>query len=121
MSVDQSPASAEQPEASSGAPASRGLGWEEALTELEARVLGAEAVLRQGGYSELDPWVAPRLTEPLPAHLVERARGLLERHRDLCDQLDTALTGLRRQLTVADRVRQATGRRSGPVYVDVSA
>lgn len=53
--------------------------WREALADARARLDAARVWLEEGGDPPA-PFVAPSGLGPLPAHLVEEARGLLAEH-----------------------------------------
>jgi hypothetical protein len=54
--------------------------WADALDAFEARVVLAETVAELGGDGEAPAaFEAPASLEPFPAHLADRARGLLAR------------------------------------------
>ncbi|MGN6242596.1 MAG: hypothetical protein ACTHQ3_02875 [Motilibacteraceae bacterium] len=97
--------------------------WVAALDELELEVDRAEALLR--GHDPLAPplqqpqWVPPQLPGPLPEHLLERARDILDRQLAVSAEIAHTMMGNRRH---AAYVRQlgSGARREIPVYVDAS-
>lgn len=96
--------------------------WERALDRLEADVLVAEQVAAGQTPMELGPWSAPEPATPLPAHLAERARAVLQRQQQLLTTLPEAAARVRRQLGVTRRISSATAAPAGPsLYVDANA
>lgn len=104
--------------------------WAQALDELELEVDRAERLLRavhdpgshhpgeafdESGAALDVPWVAPRIREPLPASMVERAQLLLERQLATAGRLATAMTTSRRHMDVVETLARAESR---PMYVD---
>lgn len=100
--------------------------WEHALDALERDVHLAERlaadpdrVLAQGAGLP-GGWVPEGLDGTIPANLVERARGLLQRQAEVREQLGGALERARADLARARRTAPAA-RAAGPAYLDISA
>lgn len=94
--------------------------WEQTLTRLEADVDRISSAVAAGEAPDVDPWTPPTDLGPLPAHLRDRAVGILERQTRVLASTSEAARGLARQRKVADRM--SSGRAgSAPVYVDVRA
>lgn len=112
-----------------------GPSWEAALTGLELDVQSSERLLeeiRSKAEAHVPvvppqpqaPWTPPVGLGPMPVTLVDRAKTLLERQRQVAQELTEAIVLNRRQARAAAAVAQASARRPDggqAVYVDVSA
>lgn len=97
------------------------LHWETTLDRLELDVLLSERSLADSLAPDLEPWDEPRLSGPMPADLVERARDILARQRAVRDRMAENVLTLRRHHDFASRVDRATARDPRPVYLDLEA
>ncbi len=96
--------------------------WADALESLEMDVAEAEGMLALDRVFEevvRDPWTPPANLGPLPAHLVERARALLERQLSVSKQLASAARNSRKHDRALSQLQVATP--SLPVYLDTPA
>lgn len=97
------------------------LHWETALDRLELDVILAERLLEDPTRPLPEPWDEPRLAEPIPADLRERAVALAERQHRVQERLTASLASVGQQHAFAHRVEQATRRPDTPVYLDLRA
>jgi hypothetical protein len=75
-----------------------GVSWEDALAELEARLVAAEAVLELAEPVGLEPFVPPAVDGPLDPALADRARALLTRGEDVQARLEARRDQVRADL-----------------------
>jgi hypothetical protein len=95
--------------------------WESALDDMERATAIAEKLLLTLRVDEIEPWVLPHLSGPIPLYLVERAQALSERQERVAETIPSVLARLSRQRTLADRIGQLTTQPRRPVYIDASA
>lgn len=91
--------------------------WTDLLDRLE---LDADRILSAApGTADtavIEPWTPP--STPLPVHLADRARRVVERQRLAMERARTELDGLRQHLSVVDRI-PGTRRPDAPAFLDV--
>ncbi|MFB8189707.1 hypothetical protein ACFC14_10310 [Microbacterium sp. NPDC055988] len=91
--------------------------WTELLDRLE---LDADRILTAApGTADtavIEPWTPP--STPLPVHLADRARRVIERQRLAMERARTDLDDLRQHLGAVDRI-PGTRRPDAPAYLDV--
>jgi len=82
--------------------------WERALSECEDRLDAASAALDNGrAPSEIAPFSAPTVADPIPAALAERARALVARGAALEKQLTDERERIRSELRRLPRMPRA--------------
>ncbi|WP_136042791.1 MULTISPECIES: hypothetical protein [unclassified Microbacterium] len=91
--------------------------WTDLLDRLE---LDADRILTAApGTADtavIEPWTPP--STPLPVHLADRARRVIERQRLAMERTRTDLDDLRQHLGAVDRI-PGTRRPDAPAYLDV--
>lgn len=97
------------------------LDWQTVLDRLELDLLLAERKLADPDAPDPDPWSEPHLPGPVPGDLLDRARTLLSRQREVRDDLGVAALALRRQEQLAVRLDRAATPRVTSVYLDLDA
>lgn len=95
--------------------------WVSALDHLDLEVNLAESLLYSPdplalAPESLLPWSPPVLPVPLPADLIDRARGVLDRQLSVSGRLAAGITSNRRQSLLADRL--GGYERERPVFLD---
>jgi hypothetical protein len=78
------------------------LSWEAVLTDLETRVELAEQALDEGSELHstlLQAWTPPQGLGPLPAHLRERAIGVIAMQAEVEQRINVAKDQLGREIT----------------------
>ncbi|WP_431806830.1 hypothetical protein [Microbacterium paraoxydans] len=91
--------------------------WDELLDRMEQdaeRILAAPDGTLDA--HQLPPWTPP--ATPLPAHLAERARRVIDRQRAAMDRVRGERDGLRQHLGAVNRV-PAPREPDAPAYLDV--
>lgn len=91
--------------------------WTELLDRLE---LDADRILAStpetADTAVIEPWTPP--TTPLPVHLADRARRVVERQRLAMERTRADLDDLRQHLGAVDRI-PGTRRPDAPAFLDV--
>lgn len=97
--------------------------WSRMLDLLEADLdLAEQALLRRDEAPHVGDWEEPALTGSLPPYLLERARAVRERQRDILARIPEALGRLSRQQTLTARIGHVTTpSTSVPVFIDATA
>jgi len=96
--------------------------WVEVLDRLEADLDLHTRLIASAGVATVETWLPPAITEPLPAELADRARGLLWRQEKLAEQLRSALSDLARQRAQVRTLASGPGGEPpAAAYVDLTA
>lgn len=95
--------------------------WEQTLARLEADVDRIESAVAAGEAPEVGGWTPPSDLGPLPAHLRDRAVGILERQTRVLARTSEVARGLARQRTVTARMSSGRAASAASAYVDVRA
>lgn len=95
------------------------LAWEVELDRLELDILRVERLLRAMEPLEVEDWIRPEPTTPLPAELLERATAIHERQLRTMSDMARALQRSGRQRSFTQHVVESTRPSAAPVYVDV--
>lgn len=100
--------------------------WVAALDDLELTLEETQRLLAAGDAGEVlasAPWTPPQMATPLPAELLDRARGLLARQHELMGLTVTAMSGARKDIVALGKVSTFAGaaRSERSVYLDIRA